>query len=452
MQKDFHYYCIAVLAKAAGFSSPEALIIGYASQYVDDATENKPVTLVDEQRGYEMKFDPVRTQYTTGLKVNDWTVHKTIYLPFHFLPPIPIRYPNLDQYVDWVQGPFDYVTQPDSPFVRRLLEEAAKETNGVRRLCRIGVILHTYADTWSHRRFSGRESREENLVEDPDYFDGQDWKRDTLLDGTIERFVSLIADNTGHAEAGFLPDVSFLHWRYRNAQDKEIIRQNDKEFLEAAKRIYEELCAINTRPADPVIPWEGIRSGIAECLAERGDIGQHISAWDLYVKLKDSLTERCLKWQQTFRHLFDEPDRYHYDKQEWRKIALAPNVRPDPYFDVVYAGPEDLGDAPEEAKQEASPWEQQSAWDEWSQGFDYVPAQQAEESRQESWSAWDDQYSYDSDMEFDERDLDWDEWSHDEKKFGRLRFPLKPNFPDSLWVHFHRAALVQRHMVVEMLP
>ena len=452
MQRDFHYYCIAVLAKAAGFSSPEALIIAYASQYVDDATENKPVTLVDEYRGYEMMFDPVRTQYTTGLKVNDWSVHKTIYLPFHFLPPIPIHYPNLGQYVDRVQGPFDYVTQPDSLFARTLLEEAGKEKDKVRRLCRIGIALHTYADTWSHRLFSGRESRDENLVEDPDYWDGLEFKRDTLLDGTIERFVTLFADNTGHAEAGFLPDIAFLNWRYKNTRNEPVIRRNDQEFLKAAEKIWNRLCAINTAPTDRVIKFEEIKNDIADCLADRGGIEGTISAWDLYAKVKDSLAGRCQTWQNTFRHLFDEPGRFAYDKQEWRRIALAPNVRPDPYYDIVYAESDAVGDAAGDTQQEPSPWQQQSEWEEWSQEVDYVPPQQAEESRQEPWSEWDHQYGYDSDIEFDEQDLDWDEWSHDERRFGRLRFPLKPNFPDSLWVHFHRAALLQRHLVLEMLP
>jgi hypothetical protein len=33
MQKDFHYYCIGVLARAGGFSKQDALTIAYASQY-----------------------------------------------------------------------------------------------------------------------------------------------------------------------------------------------------------------------------------------------------------------------------------------------------------------------------------------------------------------------------------------------------------------------------------
>lgn len=34
MKQDFHFYCIGVLANAAGFSKEEALTIAYSSQYV----------------------------------------------------------------------------------------------------------------------------------------------------------------------------------------------------------------------------------------------------------------------------------------------------------------------------------------------------------------------------------------------------------------------------------
>ena len=58
MQKDFHYHCIAVLARAAGFRQADALTIAYASQYVDDSTESEPI------RVGELMFDPVRTAHT----------------------------------------------------------------------------------------------------------------------------------------------------------------------------------------------------------------------------------------------------------------------------------------------------------------------------------------------------------------------------------------------------
>jgi hypothetical protein len=195
------------------------------------------------------------------------------------------------------------------------------------------------------------------------------------------------------------------------------------------------LCKINTALKEEIIPWEEIKTGISECLAERGGIGMDISAWDLYVHLRESLAERCSKWQKTFRHLFDEPGRYAYDHTEWRRIALAPNVRPDPYFDLDSS---DSAGVPDDT------------WENWKQQTGYQP-EGAEWSRG-LWDDWRTDYNWSTEFEYDERDLQWDEWAHNERRFERLEFPLKPNFPDSLWVHFHRAALLQRHVVVELLP
>ena len=47
------------------------------------------------------------------------------------------------------------------------------------------------------------------------------------------------------------------------------------------------------------------------------------------------------------------------------------------------------------------------------------------------------------------RDVDWDDFERSE--FKRLRFPMKPGFYDTPWVQFHRAALKQRHFVLENL-
>jgi hypothetical protein len=167
VQKDFHYYCVAVLARAAGFNKKDALTIAYASQYVDDATESELIRL--EIPGADLKFDPVRTAYA-GLDMTGalaWSAQKRVYLPFHFIPSLPFSPKESDT--------FSFVTQPavdehrggTRSFAELLLEEAESESrrNRKRRLCRIGVALHTYADTWAHQRFSGRHNREENDVE-----------------------------------------------------------------------------------------------------------------------------------------------------------------------------------------------------------------------------------------------------------------------------------------------
>ncbi len=57
MEVDFHYYCLAVLARTVGFTKKEALTIAYASQYVDDSTESEPIMVGD------ILFDSVRTAH-----------------------------------------------------------------------------------------------------------------------------------------------------------------------------------------------------------------------------------------------------------------------------------------------------------------------------------------------------------------------------------------------------
>lgn len=431
MQEDFHYYCIAVLARAAGFSPPEALVVAYASQYTDDATENLPVTLVDPGSGLTLKFDPVRTQYT-GLKANNWTVQKQVYMPFHFLPPLPLQYPYLESYLDFVPDhAFDFVTRPDSPFARWLLRSAAADSNPRRRLCRIGIALHTYADTWAHQAFSGRESAAENALEDPDYFDGQ-WHREGLTDYLIERITALVAKDTGHANAGYLPDLSFLHWRYKNAQGELVERNNAELFLTAARTIYEQLRQLNVAPAVSPLPWQAIEGGIWHCLTYRGSLGDDLSTWDLYGRLTEALAERCAEWQRTFPHLFDQPERYRYDRLLWRRIALAPRLVDDSYF----------GPGASEGRAEGS-----EEWAQWGRASGYL----RERGDGWTWEEWAECYDWDREFKYDERNLEWDDWSRT-KRFERLQFPLKPNFPDSWWVHFHRAALRQRHLVLEGLP
>lgn len=45
MQIDFHYCCIKCLASKAGFEDKDAQVIAYASQYTDDATNHKGITI-----------------------------------------------------------------------------------------------------------------------------------------------------------------------------------------------------------------------------------------------------------------------------------------------------------------------------------------------------------------------------------------------------------------------
>lgn len=334
MQKDFHYYCIGVLAKAAGFDKSDALTIAYASQYVDDSTESEPL------RVGNLMFDPVRTAHI-GLKAYDWSTQKRVYIPFHFIPPNPIRSPR-----------DTFVTAPNSPFALRILKEAYEEQLELRRLCAIGAGLHTLADTWAHQGFSGRQHRE-NDVESIYHREGKRWK--LLL---LENFYLDVLPQIGHAEAGHFPDQSFLTWKYtRKSTNEELERNNTNEFLTAAKTIYHQLRGVDKSKSDPPISWEDIGTVIRDLLADR----------------EQDIEKRCGNWRGRFQYMFD-PLNFRYDSRAWRNDALEPH---------------------------------------------------------------------------DEADTDWDDFKPSD--FRRLQFPMKPGFYDSLWVQFHRAALRQRHLVLENL-
>ncbi len=214
MQKDFHFYCIGVLACAAGFSKEEALTIAYSSQYTDDSTESAPIRVGD------MIFDPVRTAHK-GIKAFEWSVQKRVFLAFHFIPAKPIETPR-----------DTFCTRSNSEFAQMILHRACKERSKRLRPYRIGIALHTFADSWAHQYFSGREHKENN-VEGIYIKEGNKWKHLFL-----ENIYLDLLPHIGHGEAGYFPDQSYTHWKYTKKISNEVIeRDNTHEFLDAAKKI-----------------------------------------------------------------------------------------------------------------------------------------------------------------------------------------------------------------------
>lgn len=367
MQRDFHYYCVGVLARAAGFSCDDALTIAYASQYTDDSTESELIRVqTDEGR---LRFDPVRTSYTGLEAIHSlaWSAQKRVWIPFHFLPPEPFR-PEQNQ-------TFSFVTEPNSAFAQMLLSEAAKEPLGKnkRRPCRIGVALHTYADSWSHQCFSGRDSREENDVETISLRDGspKQWKK-----LGIENLIFDALPFIGHAEAGYFPDLAFQEWKCFVGKGGKVERNNLEVFVEAAQAIYNQLLAMKKADPAPVIPWDEIEPRVRSLLASedrkpRGGERYTRPAYTAYQALM--VEKRCERWRKEFGYLFEpEPARFHYDKEAWRGDAVEGDTNWDGY-----------------------------------------------------------------------RQAEWDQM---------LPRMVKPGFWDSLWVNFHRAALRQRHFVLENMP
>ncbi len=211
MEKDFHYYLI--YSMAALTQQPDAEIIAYASQFVDDNNERQ-FTLEEEKKiPFPSKipanggnYYPIMTQ-SMSPKSLDMYVQKYVYVPFHFLPG--------DDNVVIKNSRNKLNTTPNSINARKLMDAALKSNNPYR----LGITLHTYADTWSHQNFTGLR---------------EDWNS---VYPWYNIFKSLVP-NIGHAEVGHSPDMIPETWTDHRLHQKIV---NEKRAIDAIRAIYQRL-------------------------------------------------------------------------------------------------------------------------------------------------------------------------------------------------------------------
>ncbi len=273
MQTDFHYYALKVIALESGFDEKEAELLAYASQYVDDCSDYSYIKVTSLPSELKALLSPlisrgrIRRVATVcrGLGLAAVLLHKTqreIYIPFHFLPEK--LYPGT--------GPYCYSTRRNSPFANALITQAVRELGETRtrdqrerKLIKLGIALHTYADTWAHESFSGRRSGFDNDVS----YECQPGIFEKVLDEFVQRgFDALRGTMIGHTQALFLPDKSNLEWtlRYRDPQSRvevKEVRDNTRIFLDAAEHIYILLRGISGA-ADR---WSGLRPALERCFS-----------------------------------------------------------------------------------------------------------------------------------------------------------------------------------------
>ncbi|MFW5717742.1 MAG: DUF6765 family protein [Spirochaetota bacterium] len=206
MNVEFHYYTIYYLARQAGFPDDDCRVLAYSSQYLDNALVSYEVR---HPRGvYE-------TLVTHHFGFWDNRQEWDVWIPFHFYPggrgvARPTR-------LDGATNPLD--VQPGSPPAKATLVAALKSRN----LYRVGIALHTYADTWAHRNFTGRN---------------EEWNR---IDANSP------IPPIGHAQARRDPDVVDAQWIDPRLAPPENRVNNRTRFLAAAGRIYRYLATYNRR-------------------------------------------------------------------------------------------------------------------------------------------------------------------------------------------------------------
>lgn len=220
MDLNFHYYAVKTLAFRAGFSEEDAQTIANYSQFVDDYTKFFPMVLDDvpefaQHLGVKFLgvwiFWPVTTGFDSWvdmLRLVTEEHQKTITVPFHFIPPHTKLNEKItgDNRVAWRVVPAHMST--DS-LIRELMLGAKKDfqdnpDNRKVNLMHIGMLLHTFADTYAHQNFSGFWGWENycKLTRVVDNVTNKD------ITASYEPDLYYLIPAIGHPEANHAPDDS----------------------------------------------------------------------------------------------------------------------------------------------------------------------------------------------------------------------------------------------------
>lgn len=254
MQIDFHHATTYVVARDAGFSHPEADIIAYSAQYVDDAVCDGAICF-DNGAAYK--------RITSAHKMVDVRNAKEVanhyvWIPFHFLPGNGGLTANQNpggSFIDKI------VCTPNSPIAQEMVRDSILDKDRSYGLHRLGVTMHVYADTWAHQGFAGvihPINEVEHAVETDQY--------DIFPSGIASFFRNLLDDTIpplGHGRALAFPDMPFLRWEYKNGRGKLIQRDNPADFLAACENMCMAMRRFQIGDPDAVV------NGLSEVTREK---------------------------------------------------------------------------------------------------------------------------------------------------------------------------------------
>lgn len=278
MNISYHYYTIKTLAVKAGFSEKEAQIIAFYSQMVDDFVLSNKV-IVDRcppnfflQNGLARKIAAKQWEFLpcpTGIdfvkSVSDNFERHTL-AAFHFMPREPL--PCIEQKQDFSR--MDYRCRKaelsEDMLIVRLLRKAADQVKKVRNyknLMRLGITLHTFADTYAHCNFSGLHGYEnEAVIKSAVKYNGKSAANE--LDIVFFKDLPMI----GHGNIGTIPDICTYRISYAMRSDANkkldyiVTRSNAEHFSECSRTILNVLCGITGTPVMSDKEWEKLKKDL----------------------------------------------------------------------------------------------------------------------------------------------------------------------------------------------
>jgi hypothetical protein len=245
-EKDFHFYAVYYLARAAGFAPADARLLAWSSQYVDDYEHTKPLTADFSTLG-----------------------------GFHFLSParveegrvcIPALKPNL------LTDCFAVTVVAQDPVrpgwenqiaVANLARAASIDGEKGRRLIALGIALHSWADTFAHEQRTA-------VLGDPVNFAVPRPVGSTLGEVVRQAATQVVGGlvPTGHSAWGNVPDWPWI---------------DPEKAVRAARSIWWILRALPEANSAPVKEWEEIDWKVRSVFWTKAPLEKRVEAWKILI-------------------------------------------------------------------------------------------------------------------------------------------------------------------------
>ncbi len=282
MQIDMHFYGVYALARAAGVHDVIARKIAYASQFVDDAIDDKHILLDNDSAILPTMTSHKPIDYQNAQADDQWK----IWIPFHFLPGC-----TGTKFIDRL------VCGKDSPPAKKMLEYTLDKINAKFWPHMIGIAAHVYADTFSHYGFSGISHENNKVVEKtikihPQHSNGIRGYLKAKFEEFKTRFISGFAEviPVGHGSVGTYPDRPYLSWEYiyeirkQGSARMKVKRDNLKDYLDSSRCIYnyfKQFIKLYSEYGDVGSgkSWAKIRPVVQSILKTEGPKDKRIDRW-----------------------------------------------------------------------------------------------------------------------------------------------------------------------------
>ncbi|HHY27771.1 MAG TPA: hypothetical protein GX523_13700 [Desulfitobacterium dehalogenans] len=213
MKKDAHFYAVLALSRACGFKKKSANRIAYASQFVDDAKINliflqniAQNEVLDSVENTPAFFNIATCHSYFRIDTFNYEAMVNNTTAFHFVPGCSGK-----RFTKKLR------CKEESPIILDILAEAFQEDN----LIKFGMVLHSFADTFSHQGFSGMLSKVNAInncqVQTFLSLRHREHLTDFLRDlggEKFEKYFDRVMPAYGHAQAMDFPDLPYLVWSY----------------------------------------------------------------------------------------------------------------------------------------------------------------------------------------------------------------------------------------------